>query len=174
MSEERSFNIVKGKHILLIEPFLKLPRSLVGQTPIGLLCLALAHWQMPVPDQKPSSGPQLRLRDLDYLGITVFVVSIVAFILGTTDGDISFLPNKTPIFLSVFGVSAAVFFLIERFWAKYPIIPLPLLTAPCLGNIFLGQLLISASLSTVSYTYNSNWQRKVAHADLFFLRLRQT
>ncbi|KAF7593672.1 hypothetical protein BBP40_011081 [Aspergillus hancockii] len=123
--------------------------SLIGQTPVGLLCLALAHWQLPASAQTTHFDSQLSFRSFDYLGIGAFFILVTSFILGTTEGGISFLSSRTPELLAVSCAFLVVFFIIERFWTKHPIIPPSIIRAPGLGGIFFGQILFFASIMTI-------------------------
>jgi hypothetical protein len=124
-------------------------RSLIGQAPIAVLCLALAHWQLPVSPRHLDSKSDLSLWKFDYLGLGAFFISVSLFILGTTDGGMLFNFN-TPAMLAASGAFLVVFMLIERFGTVNPIIPPTVVSAPGLGAIFLGQVIFFANISTVS------------------------
>ncbi|KAJ6143007.1 MFS general substrate transporter [Penicillium samsonianum] len=123
--------------------------SLIGQAPIGLLCLALAHWQLPASAKKIDYETRISLWEFDYLGLAAFFVSATSFILGTTEGGIGFPAFNTSTLLAVSCVSLAILTLIERFGTKNPIIPPSVVSASGLGGIFSGQILYFASISTI-------------------------
>lgn len=129
-------------------------RSLIGQAPIGMLCLALAHWQLPASAKKIETGLRISIWSFDYFGISAFFISMSSFILGTTDGTI-FPPSSTTALLAVSGAFLVALILIERFGTKHPIIPPSLIMNPSLGGVFLGQLVFLASLAAVSIYFRA-------------------
>lgn len=118
--------------------------------PIGMFCLALAHWTLPVSERKSESQSQFGLWSFDYLGIGAFFISVSSFILATTDGVIFFKSSNTPIVLGISAAFLVVFILIERFVAKNPILPLSLIYGSGLSGILLGQVLFLANVNTAS------------------------
>lgn len=126
---------------------------MIGQTPIGLFCLALAHWTLPVvSEEKSDTQSHFSLWSFDYLGIGTFFISVASFILGTTDGAVFFQSSNTPALLGISAAFLVAFILIERFVAKNPILPLSSIHGSGLSGILLSQILFLANINTVSAT----------------------
>ncbi|RAL07256.1 MFS general substrate transporter [Aspergillus homomorphus CBS 101889] len=124
--------------------------SLIGQTPIAFLCLALAQWQFSTTSPvETRSDRKLSLRQFDYFGVASFFILVTSFILATTEGGISYLSSRTWELLAVSGVFLVVFMLIERFGTKYPIIPPSVVCSPGLKGIFCGQIIYFATVTTI-------------------------
>ncbi|RFU25076.1 hypothetical protein B7463_g11259, partial [Scytalidium lignicola] len=121
--------------------------ALLGQAPIGIFCLIVAYWQLPQVPKKNDVKPILCLWSFDYLGLGAFVVSATSFVLGTTDGSPALDGNKPALFTTS-AIFLAILILIEN-TSPRPIIPPSIVTAPGLRNIFLGQFMFFASVSTV-------------------------
>ncbi|KAJ5780601.1 MFS general substrate transporter [Penicillium paradoxum] len=122
--------------------------SLIGQAPIGLLCLALAHWQLPASAKRIHSSSNISLWSFDYFGLATFFITVTSFILATTDGGILFQSN-TPVILAVSCLFLVAFVLVECFGTKMPMIPPSVVCAPGLGGILFGQVIFFASISTI-------------------------
>ncbi|RAK76332.1 MFS general substrate transporter [Aspergillus fijiensis CBS 313.89] len=124
--------------------------SLIGQTPIAMLCLALAQWQFSTtPATETHSTKHLSLWNFDYCGVASFFILVTSFILATTEGGIAYLSSQTPALLAVSGIFLMVFVLIERFGTKHPIIPPSIVCSPGLGAIFGGQVIYFATVTTI-------------------------
>lgn len=127
---------------------LKFSRALLGQSPIGLLCLILAYFQLPRDSTKHDVKASLGLWDFDYLGLGAFVISATSFVLGTTNGSPTLDENKTALF-TISAIFLGILIVIER-TSPIPMIPSSILTAPGLRFIFLGQFTFFVFVSTVS------------------------
>lgn len=93
-------------------------------------------------------GSRLSLWSFDYLGLGAFVISASSFVLGTTDGSHALDGNKPALFITS-AVFLAILIFIE-IMSPRPIIPISIVKAPGLRNIFLGQFMFFANVSTVS------------------------
>ena len=124
-------------------------RSLVGQAPIGIACMGLAYYQLPVSMREVDLQSAVSLWEFDWAGIVAFFFAVTSFVLGTTDGGTFLSSVSKPSFLVASCVFLIVFVIIERFSAKNPIIPPSVVSSPRLSNIFLGQILYFSSISTV-------------------------
>ncbi|PYH43055.1 MFS general substrate transporter [Aspergillus saccharolyticus JOP 1030-1] len=124
--------------------------SLIGQTPIAVLCLALAQWQFSAsPTIESRSNKGLSLWNFDYFGVASFFILVTSFILATTEGGISYLTSQTPALLAVSSAFLVIFVLIERFGTRYPIIPPSVVCSPGLSGIFCGQIVYFATVTTI-------------------------
>lgn len=111
-----------------------------------MICLILAYKQLP---QGHSARPasEMSLWSFDYLGLGAFIVSATAFVLGTTNGSLA-LDEYKPALFTASAVFLIILILIELVTPR-PIIPISIITAPGLRNIFLGQFLFHGNVSTV-------------------------
>lgn len=124
------------------------PRALLGQSPIGVLCLVLAYWQLPKVPKKINKESKLSLWNFDYWGLGAFTISATSFVLGTTDGN-SALDDNKPALFATSAIFLVILIVIEKLSAR-PIIPPSVIAAPNLRGIFLGQFLFFVNVSTVS------------------------
>jgi hypothetical protein len=120
----------------------------MGQTPIGILCLILAYWQLPQVGKENDEEFGLSLWSFDYLGLGAFIISATSFVLGTTSGSPALDGNKLALFTTS-AVFLVILVVIERMSSR-PIFPSSVVPAQGLRNIFLGQVTFFASISTVS------------------------
>ncbi|CAG7931701.1 unnamed protein product [Penicillium olsonii] len=127
--------------------------ALLGQVPIGFLCLILAHWQLPQTPKKTDVKSKVTLWSFDYLGLAAFVTSTTAFVLATTDGSPTLDANKPALFCT-WGIFLILLIVVEKFSPR-PIFPASLVTAPGLRNVFLGQFAFFANVSIVMNTLPS-------------------
>ncbi|KAJ5243419.1 MFS general substrate transporter [Penicillium citrinum] len=123
--------------------------SLVGQAPIGIVCMGLAYYQLPVSMREANLQPSVSLWRFDWGGIVAFLFAVTSFILGTTDGGAFLSSFSKPAFLIASCVFLIIFIMIEKFAAENPIIPPNVVGSPRLSNIFLGQMLYFSSISTI-------------------------
>lgn len=128
-----------------------------------MLCLALAHWQLPGSAKRIDTSSHLSLWSFDYFGLGSFFISVTSFILATTDGGIIF-ESSTPAILTVSCAFLVILVLIECLGTKHPIIPPSVVAAPGLSGIFVGQIIFFASISTVS-AYLLCWPTERCHAN---------
>lgn len=134
-------------------------RSLVGQAPIGLLCLGFAYLQLPISMRILDLKSPMSLWNFDWCGIVAFFLAITSFILGTTDGSTFLFSSGKPAMLIASCFFFVTFVGIEKFGARNPIIPPSVVASPGLGNIFFGQVVYFASISTVSLIIPSSGSR---------------
>ncbi|KAJ5387068.1 MFS general substrate transporter [Penicillium cosmopolitanum] len=122
--------------------------ALLGQAPIGFLCLILAYFQLPQESKKHDVKPGLDLWSFDYLGLGAFVISATSFVLGTTNGS-PILDGNKPALFTISAIFLGILFCIEKVTPR-PMIPSSIITAPGLRHIFLGQFTFFVFVSTVS------------------------
>jgi hypothetical protein len=115
-----------------------------------VLCLALAHWQLPVSAKLINPETRISLWSFDFLGLGAFFMSVTSFILATTDGGAAFPLLNSSKLLAVSCAFLAALILIERFGAKNPIIPPSVVCASGMSGVLFGQVVYFASISTVS------------------------
>ncbi|KAJ5787325.1 MFS general substrate transporter [Penicillium paradoxum] len=121
--------------------------ALLGQAPIGILCLILAYWQLPKLPKKYDVEPRLSLWSFDYLGLGAFIISTTSFVLGTTNGSPA-LDGKKPALFTTSAIFLAILIFIEKMSSR-PIFPASIVPAPGLRNVFLGQVMFFANISIV-------------------------
>ena len=117
---------------------------------MALACLGLAVWLLPSDslqhgklrsegDGKASSG----FRSIDFTGIATFAFAMIAFLLILDQGG-SRLPWSHPIVISLIVACVCfwgLFFIVEKYIARRPLIPLRLLATNGIGLIYLVQAL---------------------------------
>ncbi|CEO58558.1 hypothetical protein PMG11_03271 [Penicillium brasilianum] len=133
----------------LIADFMGWRWSLIGQAPIGVLCLALAHWQLPASRKTINSETCISLWSFDSLGLGAIFISVTSFILATTEGGNAFPSLNRSTLLAVSCASLAALILIERFGTKNPIIPSSVVCASGMGGVLFGQVVYFASITTI-------------------------
>ncbi|KAJ6096443.1 MFS general substrate transporter [Penicillium sp. IBT 16267x] len=133
--------------------------ALLGQAPIGMLCLILAYWQLPHVPKKKDMDSKLSLWNFDYWGLGAFTISATSFVLGTTEGSSALDGHKTALFATS-AIFLATLIVIEKISPR-PIIPPSIIAAPNLRGIFLGQFLFFANVST----FMNNLPPYLAHID---------
>lgn len=105
--------------------------SFNGQVPPTLLGLILILWKIPSHTSKEEQGtdqPLQKIRRVDFLGASLLAATISAFLL-----TLDFVSNGSSwVSISIPAVSflllIVAFYLVERGWAKEPILPLDLIT----------------------------------------------
>ncbi|KAJ6010862.1 MFS general substrate transporter [Penicillium sp. IBT 35674x] len=120
--------------------------ALLGQSPIALLCLILAYFQLPKVPKKNNKESKLSLWNFDYWGLGAFTISATSFVMGTTDGNPALDDNK-PLLFAISGIFLVILIVIEKLSSR-PIIPPSVIAAPNLRSIFLGQFLFFVNVST--------------------------
>ncbi|CAI7592582.1 unnamed protein product [Penicillium manginii] len=120
--------------------------ALLGQTPIGFLCLILAYWQLPQDSKRRVAEPGLGLWSFDFLGLGAFLISATSFVLGTTDGSPTLDSNKSALF-TISAIFFGILIVIEKVSPR-PMIPPSVVAAPGLRHIFLGQFTFFIFVST--------------------------
>ena len=118
------------------------------------MCMILGKIQLPTElPQAKSTSEQPSFRDIDYLGMATFAATIMSFILGLELGNGAFgWDSPIVIFLAAaFSAFGTAFILIEKYWARRPMIPSELISAPGVKSALLIQTLAFCGLFGVSY-----------------------
>ncbi|KAF4629060.1 hypothetical protein G7Y89_g9089 [Cudoniella acicularis] len=106
--------------------------SFYFQVPIAFFAFALVGWKLKLPKHSAhvEESHWAKLKRIDYLGSACLSISIAAILLSfDLLGRAESISDPLPILsISTGLLMAAVFCLVERFWAKEPIFPLQLLT----------------------------------------------
>ncbi len=110
----------------------------MGQAPLLLLAIVLCWFNLPSDvgiehrqSAQPNDDPKIPKRKLsrvDFLGASVFALLILAFLLPLEIGGVK-VPWSHPIIPALFGsaiVLVVLFVIVEKRWAREPIIPLDL------------------------------------------------
>ncbi|KZF26756.1 putative transporter [Xylona heveae TC161] len=134
--------------------------AFLAQAPIALLCLVLAKYTLPSgPAQSHNehscrSSKRAKWKDVDFLGVITFVISMVSFLLFLDLGGQK-LPWSHPVVIALIAacsVCSLAFVLIEKFWAVKPLIPLWLIRENGVGISCLVQILVFwGRLATLSH-----------------------
>lgn len=130
-------------------------RSFTGQMPIAMICCLLTAWGPSSNTKKlepPVSPNASRIRDLDFLGAGLFMITITSFLLVFNLGG-QRLPWAHPIVVSLAvgcGFGGIAFVWTEAFWAKQPFIPLALMRTNGVGLFCFVQILLMCGRFTVS------------------------
>lgn len=149
---------------MAFDDFAKFERSTIGQSPIGLICFAVAASRLPSCRERKQTGgkegtsdkrrQELNLSGIFLWGTTIATIMILCQCLGEElSGDRSMLT----ILVIVLPVSALLFGLNERLWTKDPLMPSWLLKEKGIGFVYIGQILIEFSFCSVSPF--SSWHR---------------
>ncbi|KAJ5643392.1 MFS general substrate transporter [Penicillium longicatenatum] len=133
--------------------------ALLGQSPIGMLCLVLAYFQLPKIPKNHHKESKLSLWNFDYWGLGAFTISATTFVLGTTDGN-SALDDNKPALFATSAIFLVLLIVIEKMSSR-PIIPPSIIAAPSVRGIFLGQFLFFINVST----FMNNLPPYLAHID---------
>ncbi|GAB7355427.1 hypothetical protein MBLNU459_g5939t2 [Dothideomycetes sp. NU459] len=102
------------------------------QCPLLILSIVLVWWKLEEPKQAGHVEQSMltKLRRIDFLGAFFMSITLVCILLALDMGGEKY-PWRHPLIIGLFVgaiVSALVFCLVEKFWAKEPIFPLSLLS----------------------------------------------
>lgn len=135
-------------------------RSFLSQIPLVGVCILVAVYGLPASLNETvsaeSDSPRSKLAHLDVAGLFTFTLSILTLVFlvqseSSTPGDDSNLPY---ILLPIFLAAVIAFFLVEAYWAAYPLIPLSILKTP-LGGYCAVQILMNGGRFAVSCLLSS-------------------
>ncbi|PKY07904.1 putative transporter [Aspergillus campestris IBT 28561] len=135
--------------------------SFLSQIPLVGVCILVAVYGLPASLNQTVSAeggsPRSKLAHLDVAGLFTFTLSILTLVFlvqseSSSPGDNSNLPY---ILLPIFLAAVIAFFLVEAYWAAYPLIPLSILKTPlggyCAVQIFMNGGRFALITNTVPY-----------------------
>ncbi|KAE8391853.1 major facilitator superfamily domain-containing protein [Aspergillus alliaceus] len=124
--------------------------SFLGQFPLIMICLIVAYYGLPASLNQNKADSNHRASDLDFGGILSFATAVVILLFLIQSSSTTYAQQLLPCILGLaLAIAAAIFLLVEAYWAKKPLIPLHLVKSS-LGGYFMGQLLLITGRSALS------------------------
>ncbi|ORY35090.1 major facilitator superfamily domain-containing protein [Naematelia encephala] len=118
------------------------------QIPPLILAFALIVWKVHPPKREHDQSLRERLGRIDWLGFVVLLISITTLMISCSLYTYS-LPAKNPLvppLFIAFLTSLPLLYLVERKWAKEPIIPIDLIEQPTPALILVSTMLLSMNV----------------------------
>ncbi|KAB8216637.1 major facilitator superfamily domain-containing protein [Aspergillus novoparasiticus] len=147
--------------------------SSFAQSPIGVLCFAVAAWRLPSVPKKGESderSPDLDIPGLCLLMVTIGSIMILCHTLGEPELESRLMQISL---LVVILISALLFGLNEKYFTKDPLMPLWLLRTNGIGFVFIGQIFILFSefslIVNMTGFFVRAWNRSSSMAGLFLM-----
>ncbi|KAE8315917.1 major facilitator superfamily domain-containing protein [Aspergillus transmontanensis] len=147
--------------------------SSLAQSPVGILCFAVAARRLPSVPKKGDSDerrPDLDIPGLCLLMVTIGSIMILCHTLGESEPQSRLMQISL---LVVILISSLLFGLNEKYCTKHPLMPLWLFRTNGIGFVFMGQIFTTfsqfSSIVTLMGFFVRVWNHSTSMSGLFFM-----